>query len=146
MDNLQEQIMNFNLIYKYYYDNYKFAAKSYGMSVTVAFVLYTVRHFPGCTQSELMERTMMPKTSINSAVKQLEAEGYIVLDQVDADLRKKQMRLTEKGIAFAEDTVDGLYAAECHAFSKLSQKEQELLLSTFGKIVESMKEELGNQG
>lgn len=80
-----------------------------------------------------------PKQTVNSALKKLEADGYITLLH-DKDHRSKQICLTQKGIGLCEKTVDRVISLEQDAFASLAEEEQEQFLLLFDKYTNILKE------
>ena len=91
------------------------------------------------TQSDICNMMYMPKQTVNSSLKKMEAEGYIELLNVN-DKRSKQVCLTEKGINLANNTVDIVISKENNALSKMDGKEQELLINLFRKFKDLLKD------
>ena len=63
------------------------------------------------TQQQICRDWLIPKTTVNTTVKALAAEGYLALLPAK-DGREKQIALTEAGRAWAGQVLVGIYAAE----------------------------------
>ena len=63
-----------------------------------------------------------PKQTVHSALKKLEAEGYLARTS-SADLRSKHMALTEKGEQFARTWIDRVPEAETAALGAMPEEE-----------------------
>ena len=79
------------------------------------------------TQSRICFEACLPKQTVNSALKKLEADGIIMLIPENGG-RSKVIELTEKGTRLAESTVDNVINAEKSAMSSLSDDEQHQLI------------------
>ncbi len=120
---------------------YRALSKRMGLSSSTFWILYTLREERNITtQTEICEFLYEPKQTVNSALKSLEAEGYIALSY-GQDRRSKCISLTEKGIQLAEKTVDTVMLAEQNALLALSEQERATFLSLFQKYTEMLKEE-----
>ena len=131
--NAYQMLIAFNRETKKLDDVYRSAAKSCGISECAFWILYTLRvEEKSFTQAEICEFLIEPKQTVNSALKKLEAEGYLTLS-AGADQRSKRVCLTEKGARLAERTVDRIAEAEAEALLGLSDGEREALFSLLQK-------------
>ena len=109
--NAYQMLIAFNRETKKLDDVYRSAAKSCGISECAFWILYTLRvEEKSFTQAEICEFLIEPKQTVNSALKKLEAEGYLTLS-AGADQRSKRVCLTEKGERFVKAHVDRVPAA-----------------------------------
>ena len=112
---------------------YRGLAKRVGLSEYSFWILYILRtDYAAPVQSEIGTCLHLPKQSINSALKKLEAEGFLTLAQ-GSDHRSKTISLTAKGICLCQDTVDKVIDAERAALDGLPPEEQALFLSLLRK-------------
>lgn len=112
---------------------YRDAARKLNVSETTLWILYTFRaEARPMTQSYMCQRLHQPKQTVNSALKQLEAQGCISLC-AGGDRRTKEIVLTEKGEALAEKTADQVIAAEEQAFADMPSDEKAALLDLLKK-------------
>ena len=131
--NAYQMLIAFNRETKKLDDVYRSAAKSCGISECAFWILYTLRvEEKPFTQAEICEFLIEPKQTVNSALKKLEAEGYLTLS-AGADQRSKRVCLTEKGARLAERTVDRIAEAEAEALLGLSDGEREALIRLTGR-------------
>ena len=133
-----QTLLAFNKEMKKLDDVYRNAAKRCGMAPCAFWILYTLRmEDRSFTQSEICDFLVEPKQTVNSALKKLEAEGYLSLRTGD-DQRRKCIRLTEKGERLAKARVDCVAEAEaaalramppedCAAFVRLTVQYRRLL-------------------
>jgi len=143
MKEIHRCLLQLNSIFKENDEIYRCAAKTAGLSDCAFWILYSLREDgnSGLTQSELCHTIYLPKQTINSALKKLEGSGYLELTSAD-DHRSKQIRLTEKGIALADKTVDRVIGLEHNALSGLSRDEQQTFLKLFQKYTDLLKENM----
>lgn len=101
---------------------YHQAALKLGLSDSVMFVLYLLYEKQGkCALGSICRETSISKQTLNSALRKLEGEGILYLEQSGG--RTKSACLTEKGRAFVSRTVARLFNAECSAFQGWSEGE-----------------------
>ena len=104
-------------------DLYRCAAKQCGSSECAFWILYTLRaEERQFTQAEICEVLIEPKQTVHSALKKLEAEGYLARTS-SADLRSKHVALTEKGEQFARTWIDRVPEAETAALGAMPEEE-----------------------
>lgn len=104
-----------------------------GLSLGAFWILYMLRtEYTLPIQSELCSQLHVPKQTVNSALKKMEADGYLILGRGD-DRRSKRILLTPEGVRLCKDTIDKVVRMEQNALGGLSKEEQELFLSLFRK-------------
>ena len=105
-------------------------------------IIWTLWEFgKPCTQKEICEDWYENKQTINSAAKKLIEEGYIDIAPSPDNFREKLLVFTEKGKFLAARTVGKMLLAEKNAFARLSEKEQDELISINKKYFVLLKEE-----
>ncbi len=138
----RKRLLEYNALMKENDELYRIAARTLRMSDCSFWILYALRDTQQeITQSELSAMLFLPKQTVNSALKKLEKDGYLVLQSID-QRRTKRIRLTEKGLALAQETVDRVMAAEMAALGGMSEEEQDTLLGGFRKFTELLRERL----
>ena len=134
---LSKKMLELNEIMKETDDLYRNLAKKFKMSDCMIWILYILREDDrSVTQSDICNMMYMPKQTVNSSLKKMEAEGYIELLNIN-DKRSKQVCLTEKGVDLANNTVDIIISKENNALSKMDKEEQALFINLFKKYKES---------
>lgn len=138
----KEYLSEYNNIVKENENLYRGIAKQLGFSECAFWVLYALRSDDAVlTQREICNALYQPKQTVNSALKNLEAEGYIQLCHAD-NQRSKQVVLTEKGMQLAQNTVDRVIVAEQNALLALTEAEQNMFLTLFRKYTRAFAEQL----
>lgn len=146
MDHLNHRFFEFNTILKDIDKQYRMAANALGVSECVLWILYALRETNDkLTQKEVVDTLLIPPQTVNSALKKMEAAGYVELRN-DTDRRSKQIYLTEKGIQLAQDTADRVIAMEMKALGELTEEEQSVFLKIFHKYQDALKKHLKNLG
>lgn len=114
----------------------------FGMAKGQLMIIWTLFNFGRpCTQKEVCDDWYENKQTINSAAKKLIEEGYIDIAPSPDNFREKLLVFTEKGKFLAARTVGKMLLAEKNAFARLSEKEQDELISINKKHFDLLKEE-----
>lgn len=138
----EKWLTEYNAIIKENDNLYRDLAKNFKLPECAFWILYTLRIYRApITQSEICDCLYQPKQTVNSALKNLEAEGYIHLRHAE-DHRRKQISLTYKGAELAGITADKVIAAELSSASALTQKEQETLIKLFRKYTDALSRQI----
>lgn len=94
------------------------------------------------SQSQICHDWLIPKTTVNTNVKELAAAGYLELLPA-ADGREKQIALTPKGRDYAARVLRGIYAAEQAAMRQTVEAFSEEFVSAMESFADRLCEELG---
>ena len=102
-----------------------------GITDSESIVLYAI-HDAGerCLLSDIYKQSGINKQTVNSAIRNLESDGILYLEQSTG--RSKTVILTNKGKDFVEKTVARLCEAEAKAFDSWSEEE----VSTYIRLME----------
>ena len=139
-NNSSKRMLEFNEVMKENNDLYSNLAKKFKMSDCMLWILYILREENKVlTQSDICNMMCIPKQTVNSSLKKMEAEGYIELLNIN-DKRSKQVSLTEKGLDLANNTVDIIISKENNALSKMDKEEQALFINLFKKYKDLLKD------
>lgn len=93
-------------------------AKSHGMSANSLLILEAL--YDGiCTQKEISQKWCIPKQTINTILKDLEAQGYLELTAMAQDKRNKQIELTSKGKLFADRIITQVQEKELYVIRQM---------------------------
>ena len=139
---LDARLKQYNDITKENDELYREAAKKFGLSVCEFWILYFLRvEYAKPMQSEICSSFYLPKQSIHSALKKLEADGYI-MQTAGGNKRSKRILLTKQGEILCGKTVDHIVKAEKRALGILSEKEQEIFMDLFEKDIGQFKKNM----
>lgn len=135
-------LREFNHLYLEIDSIYREAAQRLGMSICSLWILYTMRaDGEPVTQTQLCEVLHEPKTTVNSCLKQLEAQGFIIMS-TGSDRRTRHITMTDKGRKLAGDTADRLLRAEETALLDISLELRESFLRGFRKYNQNLLRQL----
>lgn len=141
--NQQDAIWQINYLTSEMSEQYHRASVKLGISDSVSIVLYTLfTEGNGCLLGDVVKKSGVSKQTVNSALRRLEAEGALFLEQADG--RAKRIRITPKGEAMLAQTAAKLYEAECRAFAAWSDDEVQTYLRLMQKHYDSLAAEFAN--
>lgn len=87
-----------------------------GQNVYRLFVLYAINAHEPITQKGIADYTGLSKQTVSTVMRSLKEEGYVSLEAGGTDRREKQVELTKKGKAYAEEVLTPLYELESRVF------------------------------
>lgn len=120
-------------------------ARRNGMSRSTMMVLYALDRDHARTQREIAGWWLLPKQTVHTVVKELEAQGLVVLE-AGRDQKEKRVRFTPAGRAYVEIRMRGLYAAEERALASLDPELREGLVRGIQAFTEAMGREVDHEG
>lgn len=120
---------------------YHLAARKLGVSDSVLIVAYMIHEKgDGCLLYDVCTDSGLSKQTINSAIRKLEADHVLYLEQDKGNT--KRIRLTETGRQFVDQTASRLFDAECRAFASWEDEEFEMYLKLMEKYNHSFRAQL----
>ena len=125
---------------------YHEAALWLGLSDSVMQILYTVCNYGDgrrCPLQEVRVQTGISKQTINSALRKLEAEGIVYLEQAGG--KSKDVCLTPQGEALAGRTAARVIQMENHILASWPEDEVAAYLTLMEKYLTSFRAELEQQ-
>ena len=141
-EHIQQQLQTLNRLYKESEHIYSRLASKLGMTDTAFWVLYAiVNSEESLTQNDLCSGFFFPVQTIHSAINNLRKDGLLELQVIPGTRNRKAILLTEKGKAFAADTIDKADEIEKNAFLRFTEEERETYLSLFRQHIEYLKDE-----
>lgn len=96
---------------------YAMGAKKIGIKNNSLSLLYALDDGKPHSQKEICEHWLIPKTTLNTIVKECVNAGYIVLDGIK-HTKEKEIRLTDKGQEYAKTILNQVYELERRAMEK----------------------------
>ena len=101
---------------------YNVGAKWNGVKTNTLYLLYAVGDGEPHTQKSICDDWLIPRTTLNTIVKECKADGYVTLEPVPGRKRDLYIRLTEQGKAFADEVLAPICEAEQKAIDKMTQE------------------------
>lgn len=97
---------------------YDVFSKSCGIKPNLLWLISALNDGEKHTQSQICWDWGFPRTTVNTLVKELEAEGMVVLNPVPGTRRELYVELTETGRTYADSILRPVYEAEDQLFRK----------------------------
>ena len=108
-----------------YYDEF---AKQSNVSSALLWVLYALNDGKPHTQIEISNDWELPKTTVNTVIKEIQKDGHVELVPIKGKRREMSIVLTESGKKYADDVLSDLYKKEAEVFKTLSKEEREIVV------------------
>ena len=141
-EHIQQQLQTLNRLCKESDHIYNRLASKLGMTDTSYWVLYAIVHSEEpLTQNDLCGGLFLPVQTIHSAISKLRRDGLLELEVIPGTKNRKAILLTEKGNAFAANTISQADEIEENAFQRFSEEERETYLSLLRRHIEYLKSE-----
>lgn len=118
--------------------------KNTGVSENMLTLMYALNDGKIHTQKQICEQFSIPKTTINTIVKELIEKGLIVFEN-GKNLKEKKLALTEKGKVYAKEITSELEEIEKIAMKKTLEKYSINFIEAFGYLLENMENEIKNR-
>ena len=120
---------------------YHLASLKMRISDSVSIVLYTIYDSGnGCLLSDVYKKSGISKQTVNSAVRKLETEEILYLEQHTG--RSKRIFLTDRGKTFVRETVARLYEAEAGAFDTWREEEVNTYINLMKKYADCLRQQI----
>jgi len=97
-------------------------SKLSGVKENLFWLFYVLDDGEFHTQKQICDDWLFPKTTINTLIKECEADGYITLQAIPGRKRELQICLTDKGQAYAKKVMKSVYEIENRALSVALEK------------------------
>ncbi len=120
---------------------YHTAAGLLGLSDSALGVLYGICCCgESCRLSDIYKLSGMPKQTVNSAIRKMEAKKLLYLE--NADGKSKKVILTKDGQELAKQTVMRLIAAENRIVASWAERDMEQFIELNRRYAEDLRKEL----
>ena len=120
---------------------YHHASLKLGLTDSAAMVLYTIYdNGENCLLSDIYKQSGVSKQTVNSAIRKLEKERIIYLEQNSG--RTKKVVLTDTGKEYVQKTVARLFDAEAAAFASWTEEEINAHIGFMEKYIDSFREQI----
>lgn len=125
----------------YKIDNvYDVLAKKADIPQTLLWILYALNDGNKHSQRDICENWSLPKSTVNTIIKDLEKEKLVILEPIEGKRREMFIKLTSDGIKLANEKLGFVYTFEKNIYKKLSN-EANKILSHFEQIANILSEE-----
>ena len=113
-----------------FYDDF---AKDSGVKPNLLWILYALNDKKAHSQKEICSTWVLPTSTVNTIIKELEQCGYVELVKIKGEKRELCVRLTPYGQLYADKVLEKTYAMEKMTFEGM-QDECENMLSALKKL------------
>ncbi|WP_050740759.1 MarR family winged helix-turn-helix transcriptional regulator [Acetobacterium bakii] len=126
---IEAELVDYNHIFKETGAVYNELARHSNLPTSEYWVLYYLfASKDQCTQKDICDQYCMSKQTVNTAQKHLETKGYLRRRTDANDKRSRQMMLTEKGHAFANEKIAPVLEAENRVFFRMGEEGRRQLI------------------
>ena len=115
-------------------------AKQSNVSSALLWVLYALNDGKPHTQIEISNDWELPKTTVNTVIKEIQKSGYVELVPIKGKRREMSIVLTKSGKEFADNVLSELYKKEAEVYKSLSVDELKII-DVLEKLAEKLKGE-----
>ena len=113
-------------------------AKQSNVSSALLWVLYALNDGKSHTQIEISNDWELPKTTVNTVIKEIQKNGYVNLIPIKGKRREMSIVLTENGKKYADMVLADLYKKEAEVYKALSSDEY-AIVAVLEKIAKKLK-------
>lgn len=134
-------LAEFNRYYKELIEIYHDMALQTGLSDSAFDIFYYLCEYgDGCLQRDICASTCLPKQTIHSSIRNLEAEGYLTLARGKG--RSMRISLTDAGRLLVQDTILPMVQLENEAFSCMTPDECRQMLALQNRYTAALRDGL----
>lgn len=119
---------------------YYMASRKLGVKDNTLLLFYVLNDGKVHSQKEICEEWLIPRTTINTVVKEAVNKGYVRLEH-SGHTREKTIMLTEAGKTYADRLLQKVFAAEEQALERTLQEFSPELLKGLEAFTNCMQEE-----
>ena len=119
---------------------YYMASRKLGVKDNTLLLFYVLNDGKVHSQKQICEEWLIPRTTINTVVKEAVNKGYVRLEHSD-HTREKTIMLTEAGKTYADRLLQKVFAAEEQALERTLQEFSPELLKGLEAFTNCMQEE-----
>ena len=91
-------------------------AKKFDVKENLLWILYALNDGEKHSQKEICDSWDLPRSTVNTIMKELEVGGYVFFSQIKGEKRELNVTLTETGKKYAEELLGELYEIEKRVF------------------------------
>lgn len=108
----REHIRRLNIVINALDRLYETGAKWQGIKTNTLHLLYALDNGQEHTQKTICEEWGIPRTTLNTIIKECQRQGYLTLQPIPGCKRDLRISLTPQGAAFAQQLLAPVYQAE----------------------------------
>lgn len=104
---------------------YTLNEQRHGIKTSEMCLLYALDDGELHSQSDICMKWEIPRSTLNTIIKQWERRGYLKLSPIPGKSREMHISLTDEGRLYAADFLESVYSAEDEAMQKTVEKYSE---------------------
>lgn len=140
---ISKYLKEYNHIYKEINDIYHEVARKLKLSDSAFDIFYTIFEMgDNCLQRDICKASCLPKQTVNSSIRKLEANGYLTLSPGKG--RSMHIHLTPSGQKLIQEKLVPLIRIENDAFGDMTTEECEQLIHLNAKYNQALRSRLSN--
>lgn len=140
---ISKYLKEYNHIYKEANDIYHEIARKLQLSDSALDIFYTIFEIgDNCLQRDICKASCMPKQTVNSSIRKLQADGYLTLSPGKG--RSMHIHLTPSGQKLIQEKLVPLIRIENDAFEDMTVEECEQLIHLNAKYNQALRSRLSN--
>lgn len=140
---ISKYLKEYNHIYKEANDIYHEIARKLQLSDSALDIFYTIFEMgDNCLQRDICKASCMPKQTVNSSIRKLQADGYLTLSPGKG--RSMHIHLTPSGQKLIQEKLVPLIRIENDAFEDMTAEECEQLIHLNAKYNQALRSRLSN--
>ena len=120
-------------------------AKKFDVKENLMWILYALNDGNEHSQKEICDSWDLPRSTVNTIMKELESNGYVELSQIKGEKRELRANLTKSGKDYADKSLAELYKIEKQVFETISDHK---IIDKLNEITENLyknKEKIENE-
>lgn len=138
---MQNDLKEYNRIYKETNNTYHDIALKLGLSDSAFDIFYAIAELgDGCQQKDICQMTFVSKQTVNSSIRKLEKDGYILLKKGMG--RSMHIHLTPMGNELLEKKILPVIMIENQSFADMTAEESAELLRLSSKYISRLRENM----
>lgn len=122
---------------------YELIAKQIGIKENTLALFYALDDGNAHSQKEICDEWLIPRTTLNTIVKECASAGYLFLN-TEQHKKEKTVCLTEKGRKYAQEILSQVYELEEQAMKQTLSKVSPHFIEDLELFTEHLKKEAGN--
>jgi DNA-binding MarR family transcriptional regulator len=116
-------------------------SKSLGLTLAEFEVLYVICEEENCTQMSIVQKTFLPKQTVNAVVQRFIKNDIVTLEVATTkDKRNKVIKLTENGKVYSNDILPKMKAIEYKALESVGQEKLDEMINLMTLYKNALKE------
>ena len=98
-------------------------AKKFDVKENLLWILYALNDGKQHSQKEICDSWDLPRSTVNTIMKELETDGYVSLSQIKGEKRELNVSMTDKGQKYAEELLAELYEIEKRVYTLFAESD-----------------------